>query len=239
MEPKDLVPAGLTENQAKVYLKILNHPGQTGSGLGKISSIDRSFVYNIIEALINKGLVSHITKDGVRRFYPANPENLLKDIDEKREIILRTIEELKTIKEINEPEKSVSIYEGKAGLKAYITDLLSADSFLTFGGGDKFSLLDALRYSYPKYLKKLNEVKIRGNLITSAENLEQMKELYQNSKVDIKTIKGLKNSVSFTIFNDKIAIYSAEEKPFAIIIHDKNTAKALGDYFKILWARID
>ena len=235
MEAKELIEAGLTKNQAKVYLGVLKSPGQTGGGISKKVSMDRSFVYNILDSLAEKGLISYIVKERNRLYYPADPENLLKDIEEKRTRVSKVVQELKTIKEQTKPKRSVRVYEGKAGLKAYIRDFLEADRFETLGGGGKLNILEALKYEYPHYLKEFNKKKINGKLITSPNNKKIMKKIYQKSKVEIKAFEGLKSEVSFTIFKDKLAIYSAQEKPFVIIIEDETVAQALKDYFDKIW----
>ena len=53
MEAKELLEAGLTKNQSEVYLEILKHPGQSGGEIAKTLSIDRSFVYGIINYFMN------------------------------------------------------------------------------------------------------------------------------------------------------------------------------------------
>lgn len=235
MEAKDLISTGLTKNQAEVYLEILKHPEQSGGKIAKTLSIDRSFVYNIINSLIDKGLVSYITKSKVRLYYSADPENLLKEIEEKRNNVNKIVQELKTLKEQTKSEKSVLVYEGKAGLKVYIRDFLEANSFETLGGGGNLKILEALKYEYPHYLKELNKKRIRGKLITSPKNKKIMSDIYKNSKVEIKTFEGLEGGVSFTIFKNKLAIYSAEEKPFVIMIENEHIAKALKSYFEKTW----
>ena len=235
MEAKELISVGLTKNQAEAYLEILKHPGQSGGEIAKTISIDRSFVYSIINSLIDKGLISYITKSKVRLYYPADPENLLKEIEEKRNKINKIVQELKSLKEQKKSEKSVLVYEGKAGLKAYIRDFLKSDSFETLGGGGNLKILEALKYEYPHYLEEFNKKKIRGKLITSPKNKNIMSEVYKNSKVEIKTFDGLESGVSFTIFKNKLAIYSAEEKPFVIIIENENIASALKNYFDKTW----
>lgn len=235
MEAKELISAGLTKNQAEVYLEILKHPEQSGGEIAKIISIDRSFVYSIVNSLIDKGLVSHITKGKVRLYYPADPENLLKEIEEKRTKVDKIVQELKALKKQTKPEKSVLVYEGKAGLKAYIRDFLESDSFETLGGGGNLKILEALKYEYPHYLKEFNKKKIRGKLVTSPKNKKIMSKIYKNSKVKIKTFEGLESGVSFTIFKNKLAIYSVEEKPFVIIIENKNITNALKNYFDKTW----
>jgi len=235
MDVKELINIGLTKNQAEVYFEILNHPSQSGGKIAKALSIDRSFVYNIINSLLDKGLVSYIIKGNVRLYYPADPENLLKEIEEKRDKVNKVVEKLKLIKKQVKSEKSVSVYEGKQGLKVYVRDFLNTGSFETFGGGGKLKILEILKYEYPNYLKEFNKKKIKGKLITSPENKTIMNKIYAKSQVEIKTFNGLKSGVNFTMSNNKLAIYSAEDKPFVIIIENKNIVNALKDYFVKIW----
>ncbi|MEA3230073.1 MAG: hypothetical protein U9P44_04095 [archaeon] len=50
-----------------------------------------------------------------------------------------------------------------------------------------------------------------------------------------KTLTLIKSQVSFTIFKNKIAIYSAAEKQFVVMVEDKNVSESLKSYFGILW----
>jgi len=235
MELKDLIEIGLTKNQAEVYLEVVKHPSQTGGQIAKKLSIDRSFVYNILSSLIDKGFISHIIKGKVRLYYSSDPENLLREVEDKKNKISKVIKELKEIKKTTKSERSVRVYEGKAGLKAWIRDFLDTDSFSTLGGGGTLNILDVLKYDYPHYLKEFNKKMIKGRLITSKANKKVMKKVYEKSKVDIKTFESLKSDVSFTVFKDKLAIYSAEEKPFVIIIEDKTISNSLKNYFNEMW----
>lgn len=235
MDIGELVEIGLTRNQAKFYLSLLKFPGQTAGELAKRISTDRSFAYDILNSLRDKGLVSYVKKENQRVFFASDPENLLKDLDEKRNKIHGLIERLNSIKPQKKEELSVNVYEGKAGLKAYVMDFLETEKFYTMGGGDALSLFEKLKYQYPQYLMKLTTKRIAGKIITSEESRTFLKQIYKDSKVKIKSFANLKSPVSFTIFKDKIAIYSAEEKPFVIIIEDKNISTALKAYFDILW----
>jgi sugar-specific transcriptional regulator TrmB len=235
MEIERLIEAGLTRNQVEVYLELIKHPGQTGGEIAKKISIDRSFAYGIINSLLVKGLVNYSVKENKRLFYPSDPENLLKEIEEKRSKIMNVIKDIKLMKQKTKEELSVQVYEGKSGLKAYIRELLGSSEFDTLGGGGKLNILDLLKYEYPHYLKELNKKKISGRLITSPKNKNVMKRIYKNSKINIKTYDNLKSQINFTIFKDKIAIYSTEEKPFVIIINNLKIADFLRDYFNYLW----
>jgi sugar-specific transcriptional regulator TrmB len=235
METDRLIETGLTKNQAEVYLELIKNPGQTGGEIAKNLSIDRSFSYGILNSLLEKGLVNYIIKKDKRLFSPSDPENLLKEIEEKRDKIISAIKEIKSIKRTTQEEKSVKVYEGKSGLKIYVRELIESKEFHTFGGGGKLNILEELKYEYPHYLKEIQKKKMSGKLITSPENKKIMAKLYGKSNVKIKDVKNLKNQVNFTIFKNKLAIYSAEKKPFVILIKDKKISDTLKVHFENLW----
>ncbi|MBU3940866.1 MAG: hypothetical protein KKH88_03005 [Nanoarchaeota archaeon] len=238
METKELIDLGLTKHQAEVYLELIKNPEQTGGKLAKKLSLDRSFTYGILNNLMDKGLVSYITKESKRFFQSADPDNLLKEIEEKRIKTLKLVKELKLIKEKKKDELSVNIYEGKSGFKIYARDILESNEFSTLGGGGKLNFLEILKYDYPHYLKEFKNKKIKGKIITSNANLGSIKNMFKNAKVEVKTLDKLNSQINFTAFKDKIAIYSAEEKPFVIIIESKKVADSLKNHFDNYWKSI-
>lgn len=62
-----LQECGLTENQARVYLALLDHPGGTVSGLSKAAELPRNRLYEMLEELNAIGLVD-IVLDEPRRY---------------------------------------------------------------------------------------------------------------------------------------------------------------------------
>ena len=197
--------------------------------------MERSFVYNVLAALANKGLISHIFQENVKVFYPTDPESLLKESEERKGRIMGIVEELKKIKGEKKVERVVLVYNGKAGLKVFMRDLLECSSFLSLGGGGLYNIFDVLKNEFPHYLKIFDEKNTKGKIITSPENEENMKKTYLHLNMKIKTMDGLNNSVCFTLFCDKLAIYSLEDKPYVIMIEDKNVADTLAEYFNQVW----
>ncbi len=238
MDIKQLCDLGLTENQARIYVELLKNPAQNPSSISKKLSIDRSFIYSILESLTAKGLVSYSIESNKKIFYASNPECLLKNLEERRLKTIKVIEDLKKIKKEDSKEELAKIYEGKSGFKEYIRQFLNSKSFLTLGGGSNTEFLDLLKFEYPHYLDELNKKKIKGKLITSLENKKVMSKIYNDSNVKIKTLKSLNTDVNFTIFDNKLAIWSVKEKPFVLIINRKSVSQSLEKYFKELWDKI-
>ena len=78
----NLLKFGLTEGEAKVYLALLKG-SSAKSEIIKNSGISSSIVYEILEKLMRKGLASYTVIEGKKKFYAANPENLLDLIDKE------------------------------------------------------------------------------------------------------------------------------------------------------------
>ncbi len=238
MDPKDLIEAGLTKNQAKVYLKLIKEPGQSGGQIAKGMSMDRSFVYNVLASLSDKGLISHTFEENVKVFYPADPEILLKESEEKTHRIMGVVSELNKIKGQNKADKAertILVYNGKPGLKVFMRELTNSSSFESFDGGSLYNLFDVFKTEFPHYLKVFDKKRTKGKIITSSENMKIMKKAYDNPNVSIKGMVGINKSVCFVLFSGKLAIYSLEEKPYVIIIEDKSVADTLKQYFDNIW----
>ena len=63
MDTSTLREAGLTEGEIKVYLALLELGSSTTGPIVDKSGISRSIIYQILEKLMEKGLVSFITKE--------------------------------------------------------------------------------------------------------------------------------------------------------------------------------
>ncbi len=74
---------GLTEGEIRVYTALLELGSSTTGKITKKSGISGSKVYEVLDRLGNKGLVTHVIINGVKHFEAANPERILDYLDEK------------------------------------------------------------------------------------------------------------------------------------------------------------
>lgn len=91
-----------SENEAKVYITLLQNGAQNGYEVSKNSGVPRSRVYNILEKLVNKGIVVTSPQDKVVTY--------------KAEPVERMIEIIKTgvasgIQELSEESKKFTLQE--------------------------------------------------------------------------------------------------------------------------------
>ena len=79
-----LTEIGLTKGQAKVYLALISL-GQSSTGqIVKEAKVARSKVYEMLDKLIEKGLVNYVIKENTKYFDASNPSQISKYLKEKK-----------------------------------------------------------------------------------------------------------------------------------------------------------
>ena len=82
-----LAKAGLSPREVTVFMALGAKGEMMASELSKETGIIRTNVYDILESLIRKGLVSYVIRDGNKFFRSSDPEKLLDYVDtQKRDL---------------------------------------------------------------------------------------------------------------------------------------------------------
>ena len=136
---------GLTKGEARVYLCLLSL-GQTTSGpIIAQSGISSSKVYEILEKLMQKGLVSSTTLNKTRHFQATSPSKL-RDylsaqedaLNRRRSLLEQNLPSLQADYRGNKALQNAEFFVGvqaiKTMLMGLIEDARKGDEFLFFGG---------------------------------------------------------------------------------------------------------
>ena len=75
---------GLSEGEIKVYNALLEIGATSINNIHEKIGIDRRNIYDILNKLIERGLISYVETDGKRTFKISNPEKILSYIEEKK-----------------------------------------------------------------------------------------------------------------------------------------------------------
>ncbi len=224
-----LTQAGLTGNESKAYLELLKNEELTANELSKKISTDRTLTYTILNHLIEKGLVSYITKQNKKFFKAEKPENLMNRIRKKEFLVKDLIIELNKIQKQTNLPYEIKVLEGKEGLRTLFGIILKNKHFLSFGGTgrayDKLYEIQALAKKMKKEEysgKMILQEKYRGHEVTK-QNI--IKTKYSNAKAEATTV----------IFGNYVSIHLAKEKPLIILIKNKDIAESYKNHFEQLW----
>jgi len=223
----------LTDNQANIYLALLELGPILASKIAEKTKINRSLTYTVLQELIEKGVVSYFIQNNKKFFKAAEPSKLLEILKEKEEKIKNIIPKLKQIKKPLEKER-VEVYKGKEGLKTVLDDILKncGKEYFVIGGIGKS--LEVLPYFIEGWHKRRIKAKITRNMILSEE--VRKKKITKFPLTKIKYLPQEYRTLETTmIYDDKIAHIIWVDEPLAIVIESKKINRAHMKEFKLLW----
>jgi sugar-specific transcriptional regulator TrmB len=241
MDIPELERIGLLKNDRTVYLALLEIGSATVSTLVKKTGLHRSYVYDILDKLIDLGLVSFTIKNNKKFFNVENPKRIIQFIEHKKEeidkekteiekILPQLIERQKTALE----EQEARIFIGKEGIKSILEDILNGGKdFVGFGAEGKFK--DIYKWYFTNWQKRrvqqkikyriLYNIKLRGKRPTKEQKLVQVKFFPEKYEFPATTI----------VYGDKVAILLWDKNPFGFVLESKKIAKSFLNYFDVLW----
>ena len=234
---KELQESGLTKNESKIYLALLKIGPSTTGKITQESKLHRSRVYETLERLTKKGLVSHIVKSNKKTFVASEPSTILNFIEEKKKNILNILPALTKLKNTPTNYQEANIYEGiegyKAARKKLIKELGSKDKLLIVGAPVKANkifegwLLD--------FHKKREKQGIGMKIIYDPDAKYYGKIRKKLKLTEVKYLKEKPSPSWFELFNESMIIGVISNNPICLVIKNKEIVESFKQHFKILW----
>ena len=134
---EDLKKAGLTENESKVYIALLDLGPCLAGKISRHTGLHRRTVYDTTEMLIKKGLIGYIIENNRRLFQPSNPKRILESLEEKQSLLMPIVSKLSEKFDEVKKKEWTSFYKGKAGLKTVFEEQTHYKEVLILGASPK------------------------------------------------------------------------------------------------------
>jgi len=242
---KSLENIGLTKNEIKIYLSLLNL-GLTATGkIIKETGIHTSKVYDGLERLTKKGLVSYVIISNTKHFRAAGPKRILDFIEDKKRKFNLQEKEIKKIiphlEILNHPEgkeTQAEIFKGWSGMETVykmMRETLKKGETNYVLGASKGENSEQVKNFFNKHLVGLAKKGIKQKIIYNKEAKGNIEEQYKHPKLfEIKYMKDTTNS-EINIWKDKVMIIILTKNPTIILITDKIIAESYINFFNMLW----
>ena len=175
-------------------------------------------------------------KNNRKHFHAARPQNIIRYVDEQRQVLDQKREDLITLlpdleRLVPLASETIEVYEGTEGLKTVLEDILqSKKEIWTFGSEGNFS--GSLRFYFSHYLRRLKKAHIKMKVIFSSRkhdipllqfaNIRYLPEKYQAPQ-------------ETTIYGEKTALFIFSETPKCIVILSRNATQGYRRHFEIMW----
>jgi sugar-specific transcriptional regulator TrmB len=244
MDEMDLLSKiGLSENEAKIYLTLLKLGPSSAYLVAQKTGIYRPHVYDKLETLANKSLVSHIQKGKKKIFAAAPPSKIMNYLTEQEDAIKEDIkllsqnmQNLDALFNLPKEDTNVQMFSGVEGLKLRLEDTYkstqSGAEILIFGLDDaKYN--EALPIFMPQHFKRLKERGLRERVITQKSRDVFM---FDNQVTTYRFLNSTQiNPTNTIIYGDKVALVIWGTPITSIVIENKQLTRTYREYFEYLW----
>ena len=228
MKLHELTKLGLTEAESNIYQTVLKIGRCSVKDISKESGFHRTNIYDILEQLKEKGLIT-FSKEGKSTYYNvSDPQNLYSVLEEKKEFLDTIFPELLSLHKEQKREIEVEVYKGNEGMKAVWRDILKENK-TTYGFGVKGQLREQLPIFAKQWLRDAKKQKLKYYGIYTEKNVPSY---YTKIKFVSEELSG---PVATFIYGDKININIWEPSLVAITIKSKLVAEMYKKHFDLLW----
>lgn len=245
-----LEKAGLTKGEIRVYSALLDLGDSTVGAIVDKSGVTKSIIYQILEKLIQKGLVSYVIREKTKH-YQASPPYRIIEFLEKQEKELSSAKESveKAIPKLTEALKSkhlsqATIYEGFKGIMT-----VHDKRFEKLSKGDEYCFL-GLPAEQPEHYHAYWQ---RDHMARAKKGVK-CKLLYNHAVEDAILINrnkfplcdarrlslNLDTPAWFLIYKDVTVIgLPLADKPLAFEIVNSEVAESFRTYFNWFWNKTE
>jgi len=232
---------GFTKNEVKIYSALLNLGSVTAGRITFESGLHRSRVYEGLNRLLEKGLVSSIKKGNVTLFEATDPEKIVDYLDEekakldaKKKIVEKVLPELREFKK-TKPTAEARILQGVEGFKSMRRDVLKY-------AGKEHLLIGAIAREdevMPLFFKQWNRerIKRRIKLRFLHKSLARGKPMTKLKLSESRFLpENIINPAVINIYGDRVVnVLWKDDYPLCFMMINKDIAEAYRNYFGILW----
>jgi len=235
MRESKLIKLGFSKNEAKIYLALIKIGSSNAGLLATKSGVHRTNVYDALDRLIEKGLVSYIYKGNKRFFEASNPNKIMDRLKDNINSFEEILPELLLDHKMAEKKDVAHIYEGIKGIKVITDDQIrEGKEILTFGLSK--DVPGKMKSFISLYHKKRISKKIKQKHVYDNDAVERTKWLNSLPYTEALILSTMKDSpASTTIYGNKVAFFIWSEDVLGIVIESKRMADSYRKHFNVLY----
>ncbi|MBS3083691.1 hypothetical protein J4423_02705 [Candidatus Pacearchaeota archaeon] len=239
---------GLSESEKNVYLALLDLGDSTRGDIVNKSKVAGSKVYELLQKLQNKGLVSIYLKDGIKHFKPTNPSQILNYIEEKKSKILGMENDANSILpqlmlrfNSSKKEQEVELLSGLRGLEVIFreqVEMMKKGDTCYVIGGTRGSDEEIVQGFFEKIHVMRQEKGIKTKMLFNEVQRKSTKELYSQKKYSGTETRYLEHTspVAINVYKDRTVIIIFGNEITSIYIKSRDVAQSFLEYFNMLWS---
>lgn len=234
MYEAELKELGLTENEIKIYLSLLQHGTLNPTQLAEKTGLHRSYVYDTVERLIERGTINTVLINNKKNYQAIDPKILREIFELKLKQLDAVIPQLSGLFRLAKEETRVELHRGKQVYRTLIKDLLAnlkKNDVVYLLGVDE-NVLETVEPIYLKrYFMIIKEKNIKEKIIIAKGGKKLAEEHIEYRELDGKFL----GDTSTVIYQEKVFIFIWGSPHYLIEIKSGRVAETYKKQFELLW----
>lgn len=234
---------GLSKNEAQVYEALLKI-GEAGvKKISQEAQIHTRNTYDVLNRLLEKGLVFIVLKGKENHYQAVNPNKLMELVKEEKSALDSVLPDLKKLMKTKAASREVMIYKGFEGWKQYIRDIIRIGQDISTIGAKGSWTDERMRPTLDLFNREAQKRKMKVRLLFEWEVKEREKEIASKLKNCEYAFMPKKYSTTseVDIFGNHLVVASNikagkidDGTAFTVIINQQ-IADAFRVWFELMW----
>lgn len=236
MHEQQLKELGLTDNEVRIYLLLLEHGMMNPSEISQKLGLHRGYVYDALERMQEKEVVNVILKTNKKYYQATSPQNLIELLKFKLENFEKAVPDLMKLATLKKEETKVELHRGKRVYRVLLKDMISIlkknDTAYLVGIDEEILMQEVEPIYIKQYLNAMKSRKIKERVIIKTGATKVKNPNLEYKELDSKYI----GKTAQIIYNDKVAIFILGTPYYLIVIENKEVAETYKKQFNLLWS---
>lgn len=243
MNTKILEETGLTNGEAKVYLALLKIGETTTGRIISEAKMSSGKIYEILDKLINKGLVSYSIKEKTKYFTASSPNRILDYLQEKenkfeelQKEVRSELPNLLSLEKFGKKGYETNLFKGIKGIRTAIFESLNEmkknEEILAMGVTSQKS--EEYNILWQAWHKERISKKILCRAIFSDKNSEYFRAFKKMKLTKVKLVENLTPS-AIDIIGERVLIFTYGNESSCLSIKNKEISQSFKTFFETIW----
>ena len=234
MYEAELKELGLTDNETKVYLVLLEQGILNPTELAQKTGLHRSYVYDTLERLLDRGIINTVLKNNKKHYQPVDPKALREIFELKLKHLDAVLPDLSKLFKATKEETRVELHRGKRVYKTLIKDIVANirknDTIYLLGADE--TILETVEPIYLKqYFNIIKSKNVKEKIIIKKGGKKFKEENLQYRELDQKYF----DETTIVIYQNKVYTFIWGNPYHLTVTESKKVANTYRKQFELLW----